>query len=92
MDLEPLKSPDISETSNLLENSAQYVKCGESNKLISEDEDKEIPIQNITCNDTQGYETPVKIRRKEGVTTPTNECPQYYTNMNSARKSLTEPA
>lgn len=33
---------------------------------------------NNNNNNVQGYETPIKIKR---VKTPTNECPQYYTDM-----------
>lgn len=87
---ETSKSPDPSETSNLLENSSQYIKCGESNKLLGEEDEKAMSSPVALRGDTQGYETPIKTIRKE-VTTPTNECPQYYTNMCATRPtSLTE--
>lgn len=88
------KSPDPSETSNLLENSQQYVKCGESNKLIETVEDRiDAVLEGSPINtNTEGYETPVKTRRSSDMKTPTNECPQYYTNMDAARTIRTDVA
>lgn len=72
---------------NYLEKLEQYVKCGESQKLLE-------PALNLTessgnrpsLNITEGYETPVKVRTKtERTKTPTNECPQYYTDMEACK-------
>lgn len=71
---------------NYLSKSQSYVKCGESDKMLEVPESEPITI-NITENQTQGYETPVKVKCNGHLKTPTNECPQYYTDMASGRST-----
>lgn len=67
---------------NYLNRSQSYVKCGDTDKMLNTNDEEQ--KQTITAsssnnnNNTQGYETPVMVKR---VKTPTNECPQYYTDM-----------
>lgn len=75
------KQKDATDQLNYLNRSQSYVKCGETEKMLeSSDENTTASSShnNNNNNNTQGYETPVKIKR---VVTPTNECPQYYTDM-----------
>nr|XP_022910564.1 proto-oncogene tyrosine-protein kinase receptor Ret isoform X1 [Onthophagus taurus]XP_022910572.1 proto-oncogene tyrosine-protein kinase receptor Ret isoform X2 [Onthophagus taurus] len=71
---------------NYLDKLQQYVKCGESDKLLNDNSQVEYNnITNValTTNlSTQGYESPNKLpNTTERSVTPTNECPQYYTSM-----------
>ena len=72
---------------NYLGKLEQYVKCGESQKLLEPAPNSTESSGNGTGdNATEGYETPVKIRTKTDRTkTPTNECPQYYTDMEACK-------
>lgn len=65
---------------NYLNRSQSYVKCGETEKMLNSQEENTVATGSINNNNnnTQGYESPIKIKR---VQTPTNECPQYYTDM-----------
>lgn len=67
---------ETTEQLNYLNRSQSYVKCGESDKIL--ETTAACSSHNNNNANTQGYETPVKIKR---VQTPTNECPQYYTDM-----------
>lgn len=73
---------DITDQLNYLNRSQSYVKCGETEKMLESSSEETTTASssnnNNNNNNTQGYETPVKIKR---VVTPTNECPQYYTDM-----------
>lgn len=66
---------------NYLNRSQSYVKCGETEKMLKPSHENTAASSsnnNNNNNNPQGYETPVKLKR---VQTPTNECPQYYTDM-----------
>ncbi|XP_017782379.1 PREDICTED: proto-oncogene tyrosine-protein kinase receptor Ret [Nicrophorus vespilloides] len=71
-----------------LESNQEPEKCGDSSKLLDEPK-----LNNNGTNQlspakdlTQGYETPVKLMTKRAQT-PTNENPQYYTNMDLGKTS-----
>lgn len=72
---------------NYLNRSQSYVKCGETEKMLTPPQETATAnrnsITNNNNNNTEGYETPVKIKRVE---TPTNECPQYYTDMDAGSR------
>lgn len=71
---------DTTEQLNYLNRSQSYVKCGETDKMLDGSQEFTVPSSSNlnNNNNVQGYETPIKIKR---VKTPTNECPQYYTDM-----------
>lgn len=69
---------------NYLKNNDSEEKCGETQKFLPHVVDAVQKKENgnkyeNTINIHQGYETPVKIPRP--VKTPSNEDPQYYTDM-----------
>lgn len=76
------KEKSTTPTINYLSKSQSYVKCGETDKMLNDLQDEK-----EHSSATQGYETPVKIRNNNHPQTPTNECPQYYTDM-AAGKSI----
>lgn len=88
-DLENNLSQDPINVLNLLENTQEYLKCGESDKIINTAENATKLEVNDEKQDlhSEGYESPVKVRKPPRVksSTPTNERPQYYTNMNACR-------
>lgn len=66
---------------NYLSKSQSYVKCGAVDKLQNNLFEESDSNQNDIG--TKGYETPVKVRDK----TPSNEFPQYYTDMAAGNKA-----
>lgn len=82
-----VKETNVAEE-NYLSKSQSYVKCGESDKMLQPESEQEIPVAvNIIENGTVGYETPVKVKCNGHVKTPTNEFPQYYTDMTSGKSN-----
>lgn len=73
----------------MLENTQEYLKCGESDKIINtaENATKLEAEEKKQDPQSEGYESPVKIKKPPRIktSTPTNERPQYYTNMNACR-------
>ncbi|RZC39370.1 proto-oncogene tyrosine-protein kinase receptor Ret, partial [Asbolus verrucosus] len=80
-----LKPSEKSETNplNYLSKSQSYIKCGSADKFPENSNFLREPDNNQNDINTQGYETPVKISKK--IQTPTNDCPQYYTDMASGK-------
>lgn len=87
---EPEVSDQIKDTNAAAENywlkSQPYVKCGESDKMLEPESEQNAPVAvSVVENGTKGYETPVKVKFNDHLKTPSNECPQYYTDMTSRR-------
>lgn len=70
---------------NYLSKSQSYVKCGSGDKFQDKSNFLTGPDNNQNDINTQGYETPVKIPNK--IQTPTNDCPQYYTDMAAGKNN-----
>ncbi|XP_015839320.2 proto-oncogene tyrosine-protein kinase receptor Ret [Tribolium castaneum] len=66
---------------NYLSKSQSYIKCGSADKFQESADFLAEPDNNQNDINARGYETPVKVPKK--VQTPTNDCPQYYTDMAS---------
>lgn len=66
-----------------------YVKCGDSDKVLEPVLDNTLKVGNDTVVvTTQGYESPIKFENKSNrPKTPTNESPQYYTDMAQRNKN-----
>lgn len=69
-----------------------YVKCGDSDKVLEpvldESMQKSEPQEIIIT--TEGYESPIKFNNNKinRPKTPTNESPQYYTDMAQRNKEI----
>ncbi|KAK9751971.1 Protein tyrosine and serine/threonine kinase [Popillia japonica] len=74
---------------NYLEKLQPYVKCGDSDKVLEPVLDNTLKVGNDTVVvTTQGYESPIKFENKSNrPKTPTNESPQYYTDMAQRNKN-----
>lgn len=63
-----------------------YVKCGDSDKVLEPVLDNTLKIEENLVS--QGYESPIKFDNKSArPKTPTNESPQYYTDMAQQNKN-----
>ncbi|GJQ71371.1 hypothetical protein Trydic_g11101 [Trypoxylus dichotomus] len=75
---------------NYLEKLQPYVKCGDSDKVLEPVMDNTLKVENETVSVlAQGYESPIKFENKSSrPKTPSNESPQYYTDMAQQNKNM----
>ncbi|XP_044267158.1 proto-oncogene tyrosine-protein kinase receptor Ret [Tribolium madens] len=82
----PFEEKPETDPVNYLSKSQSYIKCGSADKFQESAGFLAEPDDNQNDINARGYETPVKVPKKV-VHTPTNDCPQYYTDMASGKST-----